>query len=110
MVTSPFVRVFAGACLLLAAVAASAQDHPCESDNVVVIGGEKAYRKECCAQRPYAARQSPANFTECVDRVKAVFSEQKRSAPGIFYSPHDLKCGDNLDKYLCALGNSWACK
>jgi hypothetical protein len=24
--------------------------------------------------------------------------------------PQDLECGQNRDKYLCALGNSWACK
>jgi hypothetical protein len=57
-----------------------------------------------------AQSPEPANFTECVGRVKAVVEEQKRSAPGIFYTTPDIKCGDNFDKYLCALGNSWACK
>jgi hypothetical protein len=145
------MRAVIGTWLLFASVAASAQEHACEADSFVVSGGEKAYRKECCAQRPYSAlvsvakqqgiaikarrtaqepkpgyflcvvdfawepqweswRRSPGNFAECVGRVKAVVDEKKRSAPDIFYSPHDLKCGDNLDKYLCALGNTWACK
>jgi hypothetical protein len=147
-----FIRiVVAAGSLFLWSGAASAQEHPCEADNVTVTGGEKAYRKECCAQRPYSAlvsvagkqgiaikarrtaqepkpgyflctvdfawenqweswRRNPANFAECVERVKLVVEEQKRSAPGIFYSTPDIACGDNRDKYLCALGNSWACK
>jgi hypothetical protein len=145
------VRAAAAVFLLLASAAARAQDHPCEADNVSTVGGEKAYHRECCAQRPYTAlaavareqgvairarrtaqepkpgyfycvvdfawepnleswRKSPSNFDECVGRVKSIVAEQKRSAPGIFYSVHDLKCGDNLDKYLCAVGSTWACK
>ena len=128
-----------------------AQEHACESDNVATRGGEHAYRRDCCAVRPYSSlaavareqgigirsrgtaqepqpgyflctvefawepqwddwRRDPANFSECVGRVRAVIAEQKSSAPGIFYTPHDLRCGDNLDRYLCALGNRWACK
>src|SRR5258706_6475985 len=143
--------VFIAALFFLAAAQAWAQEHACESDSVSTPGGERAYRKECCAQRPYTAlsavgrengimirgrrtaqepkpgyflcvvdlgweprleswRQDPANFTECVGRVKAFVAEQKRSAPGIFYTTPDLKCGNNNDKYLCALGNTWACK
>jgi len=64
--------------LLLAAAAANAQDPPCENDTVRTRGGHKAYRKECCQQRPY--------------------------------TPHDLACGHDRDKYLCAMGDSWACK
>jgi len=42
--------------------------------------------------------------------VKKVQAERNRSAPDLFYTPHDLTCGPNLDKYLCALGNTWACR
>jgi hypothetical protein len=72
-----FARFFTVS-LLLVAVAASAQDHPCENDTVRTRGGHKAYRKECCPQRPY--------------------------------TPHDLAGEHDRDQYLCAMGNSWACK
>jgi len=57
-----------------------------------------------------AWRQNDANFEACVESVKKVEAERKRSAPGLLYTPQDLKCGQNRDRYLCALGNSWACK
>ncbi len=94
--------------LLIVAAAPSAQDHPCESDTVRTRGGHKAYRKECCQQRPY--RTNDANFEACVASVQEVEAERKRSAPDLFYTPHDLACGQDRDKYLCAMGSSWACK
>ena len=144
-------RCFAITLLLLVAAPASAQDHPCENDAVRTRGGHKAYRKECCQQRPYRAleqvargegieirrrstaqepepgyflcvvdfawqpsredwRTNDGNFPACVASVQKVQAERNRSAPDLFYSPHDLKCGQDLDKYLCALGNEWACK
>jgi hypothetical protein len=57
-----------------------------------------------------AWRQNDANFEVCVASVKKVEAERKRSVPDLLYTPHDLKCGKNLDRYLCAMGNSWACK
>jgi hypothetical protein len=57
-----------------------------------------------------AWRQNDANFEACVASVKKVEAERKRSVPDLLYTPHDLKCGKNLDRYLCAMGNSWACK
>ena len=94
--------------LLLVAAATSAQDHPRESDTVRTRGGHKAYRKEFCQQHPY--RTNDANFEACVASVQKVEAERKRSAPDLFYTPHDLACGHDRDKYLCAMGNSWACK
>ena len=137
--------------LLLVAVAASAQDHPCENDTVRTRGGHKAYRKECCQQRPYRAlehvargegieirarrtaqepepgyflcvvdfawqgsreawRTDDANFEACVASVQKVEAERERSAPDLFYTPHDLACAHDRDKYLCAMGNAWTCK
>jgi len=57
-----------------------------------------------------AWRTDDANFQACVASVQKMEAERKRSAPDLFYTPHDLKCGHDLDKYLCALGNAWACK
>src|SRR5262245_57751669 len=57
-----------------------------------------------------AWRTDDANFLACVASVQKMEAERKRSAPDLFYTPHDLKCGHDLDKYLCALGNAWACK
>ena len=94
--------------LLLVAAAASAQDHPCENDTARTRGGHKAYRKECCQQHPY--RTNDANFEACVASVQKVETERKRSAPDLFYTPHDLACAHDRDKYLCAMGNAWTCK
>ncbi len=120
--------------LPLVAAAASAQDHPCENDAVRTRGGHRAYRKECCQQRARRTAQEPepgyflcivdfawpvsreawrtsdANFDACVASVQKVEAERKRSAPDLFYAPHDLACGHDRDGYLCAMGNSWACK
>lgn len=145
------IRWLATAALLLAAIPAGAQDHPCEADAVQTRGPEKAYRKECCEQRPYRAlsevargegieirarrtaqqpvpgyylcvvdfgweasrdawRRDPASFEACVASVKKIQTERNRSAPDLFYTPHDLTCGPDRDKYLCAIGNAWACK
>jgi len=57
-----------------------------------------------------AWRQDGANFDACVASVKKVEAERKRSAPDLFYTPHDLACGRDRDKYLCAMGNTWAWK
>src|SRR5262249_47645188 len=46
-------------------------------------------------------RASDANFDACVASVKKIEAERKRSAPDLLYTPHDLKCGQNLDRYLC---------
>jgi len=57
-----------------------------------------------------AWRQDGANFDACVASLKKVEAERRRSAPDLFYTPHDLACGRDRDKYLCAMGNTWACK
>jgi len=49
------IRRLAIAALLFAAIQAAARDHTCEADAVQTRGPEKAYRKECCEQRPYRA-------------------------------------------------------
>src|ERR1700730_15297437 len=81
MITGPFVRAFVGVSLLFASVAASAQDHACESDSVVVIGGEKAYRKECCGQRPYTALVATAREQGIAIKARRTAQEPK---PGYF--------------------------
>ena len=55
-------------------------------------------------------RTNDANFEACVASMQKVEAERKRSAPDLFYTPHDLACGHDCDEYLCAMGNSWACK
>jgi len=55
-------------------------------------------------------RTNDANFEACVASVQKVEAERKRSAPDLFYTPHDLARGHDRDKYLCAMGNSSACK
>jgi hypothetical protein len=144
----------AGMSVVLGSFAAAswAQEHPCEAEFIVPPGGgEKAFHRECCGQRPYqeltsvaaaqgiriarrgvaqqatpgyfwcrvdleweqhldAWRRDNANFQSCVAKVKEVIGARNRSAKDTFYNSTDIQCGTDRDKFLCAIGNAYACK
>src|SRR5262249_25002997 len=70
-----------GSLLVLAIPNVQAQEHACEADSVATRGPERAYRKECCAVRPYSALVAVVRDQGIVIRAKRTAQEPQ---PGYF--------------------------